>query len=36
MTGRRDWNHCARVVALAAGSWGLFVGLVALAREVMR
>lgn len=36
MTGRRDWNHFARVLALAAGSLGLFAGLLALAHEVMR
>lgn len=36
MTGRRDWNHFARVLALAAGSWALFAGLLALAHGAMR
>lgn len=36
MTGRRDWNHFGRVLALAAASWGLFAIALAGARELMR
>lgn len=36
MTGRRDWNHAARMAVLAAASWAMFAGLLALAQGVMR